>query len=106
MNLTRIFTNPNRWIKNARARYKDGSPVPYSSKYGETVKEPWSFSLYGAVSFYTKQETDSRDKVIQRLSKAIERYTGKSMFVAEFNDSLDTSFEDLLNVIKIYNQIR
>lgn len=106
MNLIRIFTNSNRWIKNGRARYKDGTDVPFTSRYGEKLKEPWFFSLHGAVSFYTTQETDSRDKVMHRLSKAIAQYTGKSMYVAEFNDSMDTSFDDLMAVLRIYNKLQ
>jgi len=105
MNLLRIFTNQNRWIKNARARYKDGSLVPFTIKYGEKEKEPWSFSLYGAVSFYASAESETRDRIMAKLSQAIEIYTGKSMYVAEFNDSMDTSFEDLIAVLKIYNKI-
>jgi hypothetical protein len=106
MNLIKIFTNQNRWLKNARAKYKDGSDVPFSYLYGDKPKEPWSFSLHGAVSYYTEPESDARNKTMKKLSKAIERHTGRNMFVAEFNDSPDTSFEDLMTVLKIYNKIQ
>jgi len=105
MNLIKIFTNQNRWIKNGMAKYRDGTNVPYTHPYGMKIKEPWFFSLQGAVSFYTDPETDSRNKVMNKLSKAISLYTGRPMFVAQFNDNPDTSFEDLVNVLKIYNKL-
>lgn len=105
MNLLKIFNNPNRWIKHAYAKYKDGTNVPFSYPYGDKPKEPYSLSLYGAVAYYTEPDSDSRSKIMNRLSQAIERYTGKSMFVAEFNDKPDTSFEDLLQVLKIYSKL-
>lgn len=106
MNLNKIFTNPNRWMKNGRAKYRDGSSVPFCIKYGEKIKEPWSFSLYGAVSFFSDQETDLRSKTMGLLSKAISIYSGRDMFVAEFNDSPDTSFDDITAVIRIYNKLK
>lgn len=106
MNLLRLFTNENRWLKNGMAKYKDGSSVPFTYLYNSNIKEPWSFSLQGAVSFYTEPESDSRNKIMAKLSKAIASYTGKQRFVAEFNNDPDTSFQDLISVLKIYNKLQ
>jgi hypothetical protein len=106
MNLIKIFNNPNRWIKNGFAKYKDGTPVPFCYPYGDKPKEPWAMSLYGAIAYYTEPDSDTRNKVMSRLSQAIERYTGKNMFVAEFNDLPDTSFEDLTKVLQIYSKLQ
>jgi hypothetical protein len=106
MNLIKIFNNSNRWLKGARAKYKDGSDVPFTYPYGDKPKEPWAFSLQGAVTYYSEAESDSRNKVMSKLSNAIEKYKGRRMFVAEFNDSPDTSFDDLINVLKIYGKNR
>jgi hypothetical protein len=106
MNLSKIFTNKNRWHQNGRAINKDGTNFSFTKKWKEDVKEPMSFSLHGAVTYYSEAESQSRSKIMSRLSKAIEIYTGKNLFVAEFNDSPDTSFEDIQNVIKIYNRLQ
>jgi hypothetical protein len=106
MNLNKIFTNKNRWMQNGRALNKDGSNFSFVRKWKEDVKEPICFSLYGAVTYFTEPESQSRSKIISKLSKAIEMYTGKNLFVAEFNDSPDTSFEDIQNVIKIYSRLQ
>lgn len=106
MNLTKLFINSNRWIKNGYAEYKDGSKYSYTRPYNEKTPEPYKFSLYGAVCYFTEPDSGARQKVAARLSKAIERYTGKSLYIAEFNDNPATTFEDLSNVIKIYNNIK
>lgn len=106
MNLTKLFVNPNRWIKNGYAQYKDGTRYSFTRPYNEKHAEPYKFSLYGAMCYFTDADSGARQKVAARLSKAIERYTGKNMFIAEFNDNPDTTFEDLSQVIKIYNTIK
>lgn len=106
MNLTKIFVNKNRWLKDGFAENKDGTPFSFTRKWKENSPEPYRFSLHGAVAYFTEPDSGARQKVMDRLSKAIERYTGKSMYVAEFNNSVSTSFEDLTQVIKIYNSIR
>lgn len=106
MNLIKIFVNPNRWLRGGFARMKDGTPYEYTRQWKDNTQEPQAFSLHGAVAYYTEPESGARQKVMARLSKAIEKHTGKSMYVAEFNDSPSTTFEDLTAVIKIYNTIR
>lgn len=106
MNLTKIFVNSNRWLKNGFAEYKDGRKFQYTGPWKDNPPEPYKFSLQGAIAYFTEQDSGARQKVTARLSKAIERYTGKNLYIAEFNDSPDTSFEDLSQVIKIYNTIR
>jgi hypothetical protein len=106
MNLNKIFVNSNRWIKDGFARMKDGSAYQYTRQYKDTGPEPYYFSLQGAVCYYTDPDSSARQKVMARLGKAIERHTGKRMYVSEFNNSPDVSFDDLSQVIKIYSTIR
>lgn len=106
MNLTKIFVNQNRWLKDGFAENKDGTKYSFTRLWKDNPPEPYKFSLHGAVAYFTEPESGSRQKAMERLSQAIERYTGKNMYVAEFNNSPDTSFEDLTNVIKIYNSLR
>jgi hypothetical protein len=106
MNLNKIFTNKNKWLQNGRALNKDGSNFSFTRKWKEDVKEPICFSLHGAITYFSEPESQSRSKIMSKLSKAIGLYTGKNFFVAQFNDSPDTSFEDILNVIKIYNKLQ
>lgn len=106
MNLTKIFVNQNRWLKDGFAQYKNGAEYKFTHAWKDNPPEPYKFSLHGAIAYFTEPESGARQKVVERLSRAIERYTGKRMRVAEFNNSPDTSFEDLTNVIKIYSTIR
>jgi len=106
MNLIKIFVNPNRWLKDGFAQDKNGKSHSFTNLWRDNPPEPYKFSLQGAVAYFTEPESDSRRKVMARLSKAIEKHTGKNMYVAEFNNSPDTSFEDLTKVIQIYNNIR
>ena len=106
MNLIKIFVNPNRWLREGFATMKDGTPYQYTRQWKETSPEPQAFSLQGAVAYFTEPDSSARQKVMSRLSKAIERHTGKNMYVAEFNNSPSTTFEDLTSVINIYNKIR
>jgi hypothetical protein len=81
MNLNKIFTNKNKWLQNGRALNKDGSNFSFTRKWKEDVKEPICFSLHGAVTYFSEPESQSRSKIMSKLSKAIGLYTGKNFFV-------------------------
>src|SRR5688500_4651227 len=103
MNLTKIFLTPQRWIKGTSAINKDGSPVSFTQKWGENPKEPYAFSLQGAVAWHSEPD-QTRIQIMDRLSSAISAYTGRTHYVAQWNDLPETTFEDLMNVLKIYNK--
>ncbi len=106
MNLSQIFVNERKWTQNAPARDKNGKLITFTAPWDHNTDKNYlriidSWSLYGAVAFFNGAESE----VARRLKKAIERYTGKNLYIAEFNDSIDTSFEDVKKVIKIFNQL-
>lgn len=105
MNLLRIFVNQNRWIKNGFARHKDGTPVEFEFPAGSNPKDPWFFSLHGAVAWYT-EPGQIRQRLMDRLREAVAVHTGRNMYVAEFNNHPDTKFEDIIEVVKIASKVR
>lgn len=101
MNIARILYASHRWTKNTAARDKNGNPYPTTVVYNQNAdhnKNIASYSLYGVLVFYAD---GTREQYAKKLSQAIEKYTGKKMYIAEFNDSPSTTYEDILAVCKI-----
>lgn len=106
MNITRIIYAPHRWTKNTAARDKNGNPYPTIFPYPSEIdhnKNIASYSLQGVLTFYCPDNT--REQYVRKLSKAIEIYTGKKKYIAEFNDSPSTTYEDIMAVCRIMNKL-
>jgi hypothetical protein len=102
--LIQFFRTPSTWLQNAMALNTDGELVNLNEFPSETKIQ--ALSLHGAVAhlFSYEREPERRQKVMDRLSKAIRKHTGKSYFVAEYNNLPTTTFEDIKTILKIADQ--
>jgi hypothetical protein len=103
-NLLKFFKFASAWSKKYDALDKDGRPIDLNC-FSSSDDRVYSLSLQGAIAYFFSYEKspDKRNIEMQKLSKAIEKYTGKKMYVAEFNKREETTHEDILNVLKIAN---
>jgi hypothetical protein len=114
MKISSLLHNESRWTQNCIARDKEGKSLKdintfYLQRvdkkgniyYQEFRNEDlaYSYSLQGSV--IRCYDIDERENVMHKLSAAIEQYTGKNYYVAQFNDLSDTTFEDIKKVLKI-----
>lgn len=114
MKIADLITSEAKWTKDCLGRDKEGNAMNsfdgiYDAKYDKQGKIFYeekhldelakSFSLHGAVIKCYSQ--DHRASVLGKLSKAIEQYTGKKKYIAQFNNEPTTSYEDVKAVIQI-----
>lgn len=103
MRLLRIFSSPSCWAKNCVAINNDGKKTgingPYTDNQMDMLQHIKQFSLYGAISFFFPHQEERAD-MMNSLRRGIASYTGKNMSVAAFNDAPETTYEDLIRVIK------
>lgn len=106
--LISFFKSKNYWVQNAFAVDKDGNPINLNINTEHEETRIYAMSLHGAIAylFSFEREGDRRIQVMNRISKAIAIYKKKNMYIAEFNNSEQTSFEDIQAVLKIANEIR
>lgn len=113
MKISSILNQESKWTKNCLGRDKEGKPLAsfdtlYLTKYDKN-NNPYheevhledlavSFSLQGVIAKCSQGE---RESIMKKLSDAIRVYTGKNIYVAQYNDSPDTTFEDITQVLKI-----
>jgi hypothetical protein len=104
--LLNFFKNKNYWLKNGFAADANGHLLDLNMFTNDM--KVYKLSLHGAIAylFPYEKEPEKRSFVLNKLSKAISIYTKKSMFVAQFNDAKETSFEDVINVLKIADSIK
>lgn len=110
MRLSNFFKSSSTWSKTADAVDTDGNIVPLSafpSRYFEEGVKLKSLSLQGAVAYFFsyEREPESRMRILDKLKKAIEIHTGKNMYVAQFNNHHDTTFDDVKKVISIAEKL-
>lgn len=110
MTIGQVISKKSQWTQGTDARDKNGNPINVRSFdffNPPRLKDIASFSLQGAVSFLYSSDRfmDKRLDVMRKLRKAIRQYTGKDLYVAAFNDSHTTTFEDVQAVLKIFKKI-
>jgi len=107
MKLSRILRKKNHWTKGCSCRNEFGEPVDLnfvpieSQKLKEFTNKIKSWSLYGAVAFYYPYPSNKRYQVMDNLKSAINKVTGKTLTVPEFNDDKNTTFEQVREVIRL-----
>lgn len=103
--LIQFFRIKSYWVQNVMAVDSDGNVINLN-EFTPEIKVH-ACSLQGAVAYLYSYEKESerRQKILEKLSKAIRKYTGKSYFVAEYNNLPTTTFEDIQKVLKIAEQI-
>ncbi len=106
MNLRKVFILESKWTQGCAARDGNGKPLDLTfinRDIPKQVKLLESFSLQGAVAWYFPFETrtEERYRILDKLRNAVRKYTGKDVYVAEFNDDPKTTFEDIQKVLKI-----
>ena len=112
MKLSKFFRTAGKWTQNAMARNINGELInfhAYNLSLGEDREtRVESLSLQGALAYFYSQEKEPerREKEIRKLKSAIERYTGRNLYVAEFNNSPQTTFQDVRNVLDIYEKLK
>lgn len=104
-----LLAKPERWTQGALGRRADGSAVNNfdilftTNAAGHTEEhdnaaDVKAFSLHGAVvRCYTP---DTREKVLEKLRAAIRQITGKTPYIAQFNDSPETTFGLIAQVVR------
>lgn len=113
MKISSLLHREDRWAKNCIAKDKSGKVLPdINTFYLQRIDKKgniyyqefrnddfaYSYSLQGAV--IKLYDLDERENVMHKLSMAIEKYTGKNYYVAQFNNLPDTTFEDIKKVIE------
>lgn len=90
--LRELFRTPSRWCKGSLARSSTGEEVqPRGTKAAK-------FCLVGAV--YRVYPPTKRWRVEEELSHSIGKVTGRARDIVEFNDDMETTFEDIRKVLK------
>jgi len=111
MRLSNFFKTASSWSKDHDAINMDGNPVPLSAMprdYFNNGVRLRALSLQGAVAYFFsyEREPESRIRIMDKLRKAISIHTGRNMYIAQFNSSIDTTFDDLKKVIAIAEKIK
>lgn len=106
MRFEKIFNREAAWTQDAQARDLHGNAINLDwvdRNNTKEVKKIYSWSLYGALTWYFPYDSSPHKREAQRikLRKAIERYTGKNMSISEFNNSPSTTFADIRKVITL-----
>jgi hypothetical protein len=99
--LLNFFKSPIYWRKNCMAVDKNG--VELNLNCFTQDSQVYAMSLQGAIAylFSFEKEPEKRYSVMNKISKAIVVYTKKNLFIAEFNNRPETTFQDIVNVLKI-----
>lgn len=109
MRLSSFFKTSSCWIKNDLAIDTNGETIDMMAYNPILMKDRKikAMSLHGAIGYFFNYENDfeRRNRTINTYKKAIEIYTGKNYYIAEFNNRPETSFEDIVKVIKIAEKI-
>lgn len=113
MKLSRVITRGSQWAQNCDALTKDGQRAYVNEHRLDEQPRPKDFkaySLYGAIAIFEPYErgddiNPARDKHMSKLRRAIEQVTGKCYSVAEFNNRIDTTFEQVEKVIKLSEKL-
>lgn len=112
MNLHKVFASKSRWTQGCNAVSSEGSVVPFTVNtiidQNKMLAKIAAFSLQGAVSWFFPYERDAerRARVMDGLRRAIKQYTGKNLYVSEFNDDPSTTYDDIKAVLKIYDKLK
>lgn len=107
MKLSKFFHNESKWTKGCLGRDKEGRAINSFNiihRDGREIdlgKDAVSFSLYGAVA--RLYSGDGQSDVILKLGDAARAYTGRKVWLAEFNDSSETTFADIQAVLELAN---
>jgi hypothetical protein len=105
--ISNLIFKPEKWAQNCLGRTKEGRPIQSFNvvhRDGHELdlsKDAESFSLYGAVIKLYGGEGQA--DVFFKLSEAVKKYTKQKMYVAQFNDSPTTTYEDIKAVLEIAN---
>jgi hypothetical protein len=107
MKLSKLLYKESRWTKGCLGRTKDGTPINSldirhrdGHEY-DPSREIESYSLYGAIIHLF--EGDGRQEVILKVGNAVRQYSGRKIWLAQWNDDPMTSFEDVKAVLEIAN---
>ena len=106
MKISQLIYKEDKWVKNCMALTKNGRKLydlniihsPNGPVY-DPSKDCVAFSLYGAISHL--YSGDGQQDVCLKLGDVIRRYYGGKIFLAEFNNRPETSFQDIKNVLAI-----
>lgn len=106
MKISNLLYKEDKWTKNALARNKDGKPIESlnichfaNGVSKDPSKDAYSFSLYGAAAHLYSGE--GLQDVLIKLGNAARLHSGKRVWLAEFNDSTSTTFEDIKKVLAL-----
>ena len=108
MKISQLFYRENKWMKGGLAKTKNGSIINNLNIRNcaggveiNPARECVAYSLYGAIAhLYTNEGLSD---VSMKLSDAVKRYTGKAVYVAQFNDDPSTTFSDIKKVLSLAN---
>lgn len=93
-NMLDLLNSPEKWCHGAEARNADGVPVV------STFPEAASWCLMGAL-WKTEELLEQYDhRVFDLLIDVIDDYTGIINTIVSFNDSSNTTYEDMRLVLK------
>lgn len=106
MKISKLLYREDKWAKNCMAVKKDGTKIYNlnvvhfpNGTYIDPSKDCVAYSLYGAISHLYSNE--GQQEVATKLGDAVRQYTKSKIWLAEFNNKPETTFEDIKNVLKI-----
>jgi hypothetical protein len=107
MKISRLLLNESKWTKGCLGRDKNGNPINSfnilhcDGKEVDLGKDAVSFSLYGAV--VRLYQGDGQAEVFLKLGEAVRRYSGRKIWLAQWNDEQETTFADIQAVLELAN---
>lgn len=109
MRLKNFFKSPSSWVKGYLAVDMNDDPINLNeyTEFEMRDRKIKAMSLHGAIGYFYsyEREPEQRNKIIAKIRKAIEKHTGKNLYIAQFNNAETTSFEDIVSVLKIADKI-
>lgn len=107
MKISRLLYNEAKWTKGCLGRTKEGKAVnnfDIIHKDGhelDPTRNVESYSLYGAIAKLYNGEGQS--DIAFKLGDVIRKYKGQRIYLAQFNDDPTTTYEDIMEILKIAN---
>jgi hypothetical protein len=104
MRLSQLLYREDKWAKNCMAVKKDGTKLydlnVYHLPNGEQIdpsKDCVAYSLYGAIAHL--YSNDGQQDVTTKLGNAVREYCKCKIWLSEFNNKPETTFQDIKKVL-------
>jgi len=107
MKLSKLLYSDKKWAQHCLGRTKDGIPVNSldvihrDGREFDPSRDLEAFSLYGAIIHL--YGGDGQSEVFAKLGDAIRKYSGRKVYLAQWNDEATTTFSDVKAVLEIAN---